>query len=159
MNATVALTSSSPDFIRRVVIQDFILASLAPYRVTFPESMIDCDDPSCIAVRIHDNVEYTIVPPSNWSKDMAIPEYSSMWKSEFDVNHQWDSLNVDDAVTLQLEFSPLAADVNFESPDCQIYGYPYLALQICLKEGPAPHTVFLGISQLNETYNSRIAMC
>jgi hypothetical protein len=57
MNATLALTSSTPDFIRRVVIQDFVLASLAPYRVTFPESMIDCNDPSCIAVRIHDNVE------------------------------------------------------------------------------------------------------
>jgi hypothetical protein len=98
MNATLALTASTPDFIRRVVIQDFVLASLAPYRVTFPESMIDCNDPSCIAVRIHDNVEYTIVPPSNWSQDTAVPEYSSMWKSEFDVNHQWDSLRVDNAV-------------------------------------------------------------
>lgn len=146
MNATLALTSSTPDFIRRVVIQDFILASLAPYRVTFPESMIDCNDPSCIAVRIHDNVEYTIVPPSNWSIDTSVPTYSSMWKSEFDVNHLWDSLTVDNAVTLQLEFSPPAADVIFESTECQFYGYPYLALQICLKEGAASNIVLLCIS-------------
>lgn len=146
MNATLALTASTPDFIRRVVIQDFVLASLAPYRVTFPESMIDCNDPSCIAVRIHDNVEYTIVPPSNWSQDMAVPEYSSMWKSEFDVNHQWDSLTVENAVTLQLEFSPPAADISFESTECRFYGYPYLALQICLKEGAASHIVLLCIS-------------
>lgn len=159
MNATLTLTNALPVFIRRTVIEDFILSSLAPYRVTFPDKMIDCNDPSCIAVRIHDNIEYMIVPPSNWSKDMAVPEASSTWKSQFDVNHPWDSLSVDDAVTVQLEFSPLPADVNFEGHDCRFYGYPYLAMQICVKEGPAPNTIFFGSSQTNETHSRRIGLC
>ena len=96
--------------------------------------MIDCSDPSCVAIRIHDNLEYMIVPPSNWSANDPIPDPSPTWGVDFDPAHEWDVFEVFNATTEQIEFSPLESDVTFDvATDCQIYGYRYLALGICLK--------------------------
>lgn len=156
-NATQSLTYSTPDFIRKDAIQDFVLAPFAPYRVTIPETMIDCNDPTCIGLRIHDNIEYTVVPTSNWSDNAPVPDYSPSWKSEFDPGNPWDVFTVANASTLQIEFSLLDSD-SFSPSDCQIYGYPYLAVQICLKQGVAPHILSLGSSFAFSSDNSSIGV-
>jgi hypothetical protein len=99
-NATPALSETSPDFIRKDVIQDFVLASFASFRVTTPETLIDCIDPTCVGLRIHDILEYTIVPPSNWSSNDPVPDYSATWKSDFDPQDDWDVFTVSNASTL-----------------------------------------------------------
>lgn len=138
------------DFVRRITIQDFILAPFAPYRVTTPDTMIECKDPTCVGLRIHDNIEYTLVPPLNWSAKDKIPTYSSTWKPQFDSAHDWDAFRVDNASTTQIEFSMEESTERFTSlTDCQLYGYPYLALQICLKQGTASNKVILGKVLLN----------
>ena len=126
-NAAPALNVTTPDFIRKDVIQDFVLASFASFRVTTPKTLIDCDTPTCVGLRIHDILEYTIVPPSNWSNNDPVPDYSATWKSEFDPQHDWDVFTVSNASTLQIEFSLLDSEP-FNSTDCQIYGYRYLAV-------------------------------
>lgn len=136
---------SPPDYIRRVTIQDFVLAPFAPYRVTTPDTFIDCVGQDCVAVRIHDNIEYTMVPPSNWSTKDVIPAYSPTWKGQFDPAHDWDVFTVDNASIIQIEFSMEESTENFTpSTDCQLYGFPYLALQICLKQGTASNNLVLG---------------
>jgi hypothetical protein len=143
-NATPVLNQTTPDFIRKDAIQDFIVAPSAPFRVTFPEKLIDCRDPTCVGLRIHDIIEYTIVPPAGWSKTDTIPSYSPTWKSEFDPQHNWDVFTVSNASTLQIEFS-LDETESFQDTDCQIYGYPYLAVQICMKQGAAPNILAIGL--------------
>lgn len=144
-NATPALTQTTPDFIRKDAIQDFVLAPFAPFRVTLPNNTIDCNDPSCVGLKIHDNIEYTLVPPSNWSTDDPIPEYSPTWKSDFDPQHDWDVFTVSNASTFQIEFSLNETESMDPSVDCQIYGYPYLAVQICLHAGDSPHILKIGL--------------
>jgi hypothetical protein len=156
-NATPALSTTTPDFIRKDVIQDFVLASFASFRVTTPENLIDCNDPTCVGLRIHDILEYTIAPPSNWSSNDPDPEYSATWKSEFDPQHDWDVFTVSNASTLQVEFSLLDSE-SFNSTDCQIYGYPYLAVQICLKQGVAPNVMSIGFSFPFNAYYSSLSV-
>ena len=143
-NATAALAQTTPDFLRRDAIQNFVVAPFAPFRVTIPKKMIDCNHPTCVALRIHDIVEYTLVPPPNWSRNDLVPEYSPTWKSEFDSQNKWDVFTVANASTLQIEFYVLQAESFDPVTDCQIYGCPYLAIQICLKQGSAPNILALG---------------
>jgi hypothetical protein len=145
-NATPTLNATTPDFIRKDAIQNFVLAPFAPFRVTIPETMIDCNDPTCVGLRIHDIIEYTLVPPSNWSSNDPVPAYSPTWKSEFDPRDDWDVFTVANASTLQIEFSLLGNESFDPATDCQIYGYPYLAVQICLKQGTASNILALGSS-------------
>src|SRR5436190_1691152 len=87
-NATNPITLYAPDYIRRQAIQDFVLTPFADYRVSRSESLISgCNEPACLGLRIHDNIEYAVVPPTNWSHKNAVPEYSSTWKTEFDPTH------------------------------------------------------------------------
>lgn len=157
-NATATLSQTTPDFIRRTLIEDFVLAPLAPYRITLPQTMIACSDPACVAVRIHDNIEYTIVAPSNFSTNELVPDYSSTWKSEFDKSHDWTVFKVDSATTIQMEFSPLNNDYVFNPTDCRIYGYPYLALQVCLVQGPDTHLILLCNCPPHEANSSYIGV-
>lgn len=156
-NITPAFVKSTSDFLSKSSIQDFILAPFAPYRVTNLEHFLDCNGPTCVGIRIHDNIEYTVVT-SNWSREAPVPTYSATWKSEFDSEHgDWDVFTVDNASTLQIEFSTVGP-VSFNDTDCSIYGYPYLAVQICLKQGTAPYIVFLGSSSAFNTDISPIRM-
>ena len=152
-NATYTIAHSEPDYIRRVVNQDFVLAPFADYRVYRPKTLIGCVEPSCLGFRIHDNIEYAIVPPSNWSRKDPVPEYSATWKSEFDpANPTWDVFSVKNASTFQIEFLPLESNVVFNvSSDCHIYGYPYLALQICLRQGISTNVLIIGNLSLFST--------
>lgn len=122
--------------------------------MTTPETMIDCNDPTCVALRIHDNIEYTLVPPSNWSTNDPVPAYSPTWKSTFDPRDDWDVFTVSNASTLQIEFSVFENESFDPVTDCQIYDYPYLAVQICLKEGVASNFLALG-SSFNLITNGR----
>ena len=146
-NATTALSPVTPDWVQKDFIQNFIVAPTASFRVTTPETMIGCRDPTCVALRIHDLLEYTLVPLQNWSTSEPIPSYSSTWKSTFDPIHQdWDVFTVANASTLQIEFSELQNESFDPLVDCQIYRYPYLALQICLKQGAEPNILAIGLS-------------
>ena len=142
-NATASISQTTPDFLRRTVIEDYILAPLATYRVTYPSSFIQCSDPSCIGVRIHDNFQYTIAVPANWTANDPIPEPSPTWLATFDPDHQWDSFRVADAMTMQLEFWNVDVAPSFRDDECQLYGYPFLAIQICFKGGSAQNNMIL----------------
>lgn len=126
------------DFVRRVTIQDLFLAPYAPYRVTHPNKMIQCNGPNCVGFRIHDNIEYTVVPSSNWSAKDVVPYYSSTWKPQFDPAHDWDAFAVENASTIQIEFSGLESTENFTfSTDCRLYGFPILLCKfVSSKETP-----------------------
>ena len=156
-NITSAFDRSTSDFLSKNSIQDFILAPFAPYRAMNLDSFLDCNGPTCIGFRIHDNIEYTIVA-SNWSRQPPVPTYSTTWKSDFDREHgNWDVFTVANASTIQIEFSTVGP-VLFNDTDCSIYGYPYLAVQICLKQGTEPNIVFLGSSSASNADVSRVRM-
>ena len=146
-NATAALAGTTDDFIRRVAIQNFILSPLAPYRVTWPDSdqTIDCNDDQCVAVRIHWNIEYTVVIPSIWNPSQPLPQYTDGWKTQFDADHPWTALKVNNASTVQMEFAYPTTSSIFNETDCRMYGYPYLAIQICLTSGDASNQMIAGI--------------
>lgn len=132
-NATDTIVHSGPDWIRRQAIQDFILTPFANYRISRPASLINCDDPDCLGLRIHDNIEYARVPPVNWSHGDMVPPYSPTWRTEFDPGHpDWNVFLVENASTIQIEFAPYKSNNTFLDSECHIYGYPYLAIQICL---------------------------
>jgi hypothetical protein len=143
---------SSNDFFRRMSIQNFALAPIAPYRLSFPvdkhEISADCNT-SCSAVRIHTNIEYTVVLPYAWKRGEKIPAIKPNWKSAFDPTHQqWTNFKVHNASTLQVEVSfpnVSAADI-FLDNECQTYGYPYLAMRMCLKQGAKPHQLIAGMT-------------
>lgn len=158
-NATAVLSQTTPDFIRKDAIQDFMLAPYAPFRVTYPNTTIGCNDPTCVGLRIHDIIEYTLVPPSDWSSNEAVPDYSPTWKAEFDTKHDWDVFTVSNASTLQIEFDSSDSDSFDNETDCQIYGYPYLAVQICLKQGSAPNILSLGLSFVLCSDGSPFGVC
>jgi hypothetical protein len=71
-NATTRFgNGSSNDWLRRVTIQDFALAPIAPYRVSFPANKHEISpqcNASCSAVRIHPNIEYNVVLPDAWNQ-------------------------------------------------------------------------------------------
>jgi len=146
-NVTATLAGTTDDYLRRVAIQDFILAPLAPYRVTLPTAdQTDNCDSQCIAIRLHWNIEYTIVLPDLFNTTAILPTYSPTWESEFDPNHAWTTLKVNNATTVQMEFSYSGTTDTFALEDCQIYGYPFLALQICMKAGNEANRLIAGIS-------------
>jgi hypothetical protein len=136
------------DFTRRNLIQNFALAPIASYRLSFPKDDISSDcNASCTAVRIHANIEYTVVLPDTWEPGEAIPETDPDWKTEFDPMHkQWTDLIVHNSSTVQMEVSFLddSGESVFIDDDCQIYGYPYLAVRICLKYGDELNILIAG---------------
>lgn len=158
-NASLTIgDGSNNDFIRRAAIQNFILSPLAPYRVTLPNEMINCTDSSCLAVRIHWNIEYTAVPPPTWTTSDPFPDITTDWQTQFDPDHPWTTFKVQNASTVQMEFSYPQQDVVFVGGECQMYGYPYLAMEICMKQGDMPHQVFVG-TQLRAVYANGSRWC
>ena len=139
------------DYLRRIAMQKFPIAPIATYRLSFPcgkaEVTEHCDENSCYAVRIHDNIERLIVLPDHWTRGQAIPKVPPNWKSDFDPTYrQWTNLQVHNASTLQMEISfpqATAADLFFKG-ECQVYGYPYLALRICLQHGSSSNELIAG---------------
>ena len=142
---------SANDYLRRIAMQKFPIAPIATYRLSFPcgksEVTEHCDPKSCYAVRIHDNIERLIVLPDHWTHGQAIPKVPPNWKSDFDPTYrQWTNLQVHNASTLQMEISfpqATAADLFFKG-ECQVYGYPYLALRICLQHGSSSNELIAG---------------
>ena len=126
--------------------QDFVLAAFAPFRVTTPETFVGCHGPNCTGYRMHDFIEYALVPPSNWSVNEPVPGYSPTWKHEFDPSN-WDVFQVKNASAIQIEFKSRNV-VGAKDPQnlvCEVYGYPYLALEICLAAGSEDNDILIGI--------------
>jgi hypothetical protein len=147
------------DFIRRAAIQNFVLSPLAPYRVTLPNEMINCTDSSCLAVRIHWNIEYTAVPPSTWKPGDPLPEITTNWKTQFDPEHPWTTFKVNNASTVQMEFSYPQRNILFVGDECQIYGYPYLAMEVCMKQADMPHQILVGTLFLEKKLIAAAGVC
>lgn len=136
------------DYVRRILIQKFALAPIAPYRLSFPTDEVSSDcNASCTAVRIHANIEYTVVLPDTWKPGETIPAINPNWKSAFDPMHpQWTNFKANNASTVQMEitFSDNDAENVFLDDDCQIFGYPYLAIRICLRYGANTNQLIAG---------------
>ena len=134
-----------PPFLERVIIQERTLASSSSSRTTHIEDFQECRNPTCSGVRIHANLQDIYVPSDTWTPKDGLPTPSLTWRSTFDTSHDWDYFKVDNASTVQIEFSELLnVTEGFSDTDCQVYGYPYLALKICLKQDHAPHHILIG---------------
>jgi hypothetical protein len=64
--------------------------------------------------------------------------------SEFDPAHNWETFKVHSARTTRIEFAEIGRSESFGQSDCQVYGYPFLAMKICLKEGAESHILIIG---------------
>ena len=126
--------------------QDFVLAAFANYRVTTPDTFFGCHGHNCTGYRIHDNIESARVPPSNWSVNEPVPAYSSTWKHQFDSSN-WNVFQVKNASTIQIEFEnkDFVGAKDSLNLACQVYGYPYLALEICLAAGSEANEILIRI--------------
>jgi hypothetical protein len=146
-NGTSWMSITIPDFARRTLIEDFILAPLAPYRIfSTNDHMIDCSATNCTAYRIHDNLQYTIVPPANWTESSpALPQSQPEWMEEFDATHpDWTMFAVQNASTIQIEIASFPSTTVFDDDDCVYYGFPYLSLRICMIQVGQPNILVLG---------------
>jgi hypothetical protein len=136
--------SPSPGFLQRVVIQDQRLARSSPYHITIPSDRINCTESTCNSVRIHPNFEDIFVPPHDWSDSEGVTP-NPTWKSEFDPEHdQWQIFTVNNGSTVQIEFADLDDSNSINDSDCHVYGYRYLALQVCLKQRAEPNSIIVG---------------
>jgi hypothetical protein len=117
----------------RIIIQELMLGYTNPFKITFPEQSFNCSELSCSSVRIHSALESVLVPPSNWSKMDGVPKENATWKSTFDPDHDWDTFRVN-ASTAQVEYAIMNKSEDFNDHECETYGYPFLAMRLCLKQ-------------------------
>jgi len=64
--------------------------------------------------------------------------------SDFDPSHDWDTFRVYNATTALIEYAEMNRSESFIDSDCHIYGYPFLALRICIMNGVAPNALIIG---------------
>ena len=111
--------------------------------------MIGCNDPTCVVIRIHDNIEYTLVTSFNWWSNDPVLIYSSMWTSMFDSRDNWDVFTVVNAIANRficvrnwiLRSDHRLLDIRL----------PILAVQICLKQYTASNILALRLLNSNRS--------
>jgi hypothetical protein len=82
-------------------------------------SPINCSSSSCVSYFMPGPISYI-------AYDRTLPQLPNNF-SDADV------LVVNDAPGYQIEFVPVAADVQLSLSDCRVYGMPYGAIGICLQ--------------------------
>ena len=126
-NATPWL-ERGPPYQDRVKIQEFMLSHTNPFKITFPEKFFNCSEPSCASVRIHSALEaITLLPDNNKSAD----GHPNNWTETFDSEFPWDTFRVNANATL-IEYAIL--NETEELYNCNVYGYPFNAFKVCLKD-------------------------
>jgi hypothetical protein len=128
----------------RIIIQELMLGFTNPFKITFPEQSFNCSELSCSSVRFHSTLESVRVRPLNWSTMDGVPEENAAWKSTFDPGHDWDTFRVN-ASTVQVEYAIMNESEDFSDHECETYGYPFLAMRLCLKQ-TMTNGILIGLS-------------
>jgi hypothetical protein len=76
----------------------------------------------------------------------GVPKENTTWKSTFDPDHDWDSFRVNASI-IQVEYAIMNKSEDFSDHECEIYGYPFLAMRLYLKQ-IMMNGILIGLSQL-----------
>jgi hypothetical protein len=116
-----------------------------PFKITFPEESFNCSEMSCSSIRFHSPLQSVRVRPENSSNIDVVPNETVTWKSTFDPSHDWDTFRVN-ASTTQVEYAIMNKSEEFSDHECETYGYPFLAIRLCLKQTMI-NGILIGLSQ------------
>jgi len=74
-----------------------------------------------------------------------VPVASPTWKHDFDPS-DWQIFQVHNASTIQVEFENMgyAGAGDLDTMKCELYGFPYLAFEICIAKLEADNHIVVG---------------